>query len=127
MAYATLLLSFGAERGEPDEDPGAVAEANGRHRLAHLVRHWSGKQVEFLKALRKSPSCACCSTRGARTSTQVAPGALFWQGRRAADTSSCSRRCLVCLPEHLACRIAGFLAPGPCTPEAWAAAVGGEA
>lgn len=94
IAYAQWLLAFGADpsvAGVKDPmTPAEHADANGRPRLAQLLRHWSGEQAAAVRLLRRtSGSCACRSA--------------------ARFTGSC----LICISSPVCERICEMLAPLP--------------
>lgn len=72
-AYATCLLEYGAEGMNDLNQMAELAAENGRARLALLVKHWGGKQVRALRALRAAAKRA----RAEPAALLALPGPLF--------------------------------------------------
>lgn len=88
LEYASLLLSYGADplrRDAAGKTADQCAEAAGRPRLAHLIRHWAGDEAKAWRELQ--------ATHGHRP--------------------PCCRPCVLCLlPSMVAQHVEEMLAPG---------------
>jgi hypothetical protein len=93
LQSVVVLLTFGARRLWQDGAGRTVAEcgkANGQHRLAELLEHWGGAQVQSLDRLRGGGS-----------------------GRRPGSSANGSLGSpLLSLPDVVVDRIANMVAPG---------------